>query len=70
VTKLVAGQRVTFKTPRGLVYGKILWIYRNKEWARFAPDAGSTYAGGALTPLDADLSQLEPTSVEFQPVTL
>jgi hypothetical protein len=67
---LTAGQRAAFKTVRGLVYGKVLWIYRNRPWARFEPDSGTTYAGGALTPLDANLSQLEPTSVEFQPVVL
>lgn len=67
---LSAGQRVTFKTARGAVYGKVLWIYRNRPWARFEPDAGTTYAGGALTALDANLDQLEPTDVVFQPIAL
>jgi hypothetical protein len=69
-TNLVAGQRATFKTSRGLVYGKILYLYSNRPWARFEPDLGSTYAGGALTTLDADVGQLEPTAVVFQPVAL
>jgi hypothetical protein len=69
-TKLTAGQRAAYNTPRGLVYGKVLYLYSNRPWARFEPDAGCTYAGGALTTLDANLSQLEPTLVEFQPVAL
>lgn len=70
MTALGKGQRVTFKTARGLVYGKVLWLYTNRPWARFEPDAGTTYAGGALTAHDADVSQLEPTDIPFQPVAL
>ena len=67
---IAAGQRATYKTPRGLIYGKVLWIYRNRPWARFEPDARTTYGGGALTPLDVNLDQLAPTTVACQPVAL
>jgi hypothetical protein len=70
VTTLGAGQRAAYKTPRGLVYGKVIYLYSNRPWARFEPDAGSTYAGGALTSLDANVGQLEPTDIAFQPVAL
>ena len=70
MTAIGKGQRAVFKTARGLVYGKVLWLYTNRPWARFEPDHGSTYAGGALTALDADVSQLEPTTIPFQPVAL
>jgi hypothetical protein len=67
---ITAGQRATFKTPRGPVYGKVLYLYSNRPWARFEPDAGSTYGGGVLTTLDTNLDQLDATDVAFQPVAL
>ncbi len=67
---LAVGQRAVFKSPRGLVYGKVLFLYRYQSRARFEPDAGTTYGGSALAPLDVSLDQIEVTTVGFKPVAI